>query len=194
MSESASPPSRSNVALIISLCVNLLLAGIIVTAVVRFAMHGPWFGQRMPDPLGASVERAELHQMLSPRLLMHIAPDKADNIRNIIDTHRARIDALRANSMAERRHVMDVFGAPTFDKVAFGKALARMRAADSVFEAEILQVVSETADTLTPEERQKAAAWRGRGHGFGHGMGWGHGRGHGRGNGGPPSGGEPPAK
>lgn len=170
MSDPVSPPPRSsNAALIISLCVNLLLAGLIAIPLVRFAFHGPFFGRPpMGDALGPpGVERAQMHQMLSPRTLMHAAPDKADKIKAVLDTHRERIDTLRGQSMAARRKVMDVFGAAMFDQAAFDKALTDMQAADGAFEKEILKVVSETAGTLSPEERQNAAKWRsfrGRGH------------------------------
>lgn len=181
MSDQASPPPRSNAALIISLCVNLLLAGIIAIPLVRFAMHGPMFGHGMPrDALGQSAERVQVHQALSPRTLMHVAPEKAAEIRGMIEAHRPRIEELRARSMAARRHVLDVFATRNFDKAAFEKALADMQVADSAFESEILKLASDAALTLTPEERERAIAWHGRGfRGPGYGMGWRHGRGHG---------------
>lgn len=184
---SDTPPPRSNVALIISLCLNLVLAGIIAMALMRFAMHGPFFGHGGPDPLGESPERAQVHMALSPRTMIHIAPEKADTIRTLIRAHRGRIEALRGESMAARRHVLDVFGAPNFDKAAFEKSVAQMQAADAAFETEILKLATETALTLTPEERQKAAAWHGRGHGRdGHGEGFGMRWRHGHDGDGPP--------
>ncbi len=179
MSDTASHPGRSNVALIISLCINLLLAGVIVMALLRFAVHGPLFGGRVPIPAGPGAGRAQMHQTLSPRLLMHVAPEKSDEIRALVHAHRARIDALRADSMAARRAVMDAFTASRFDKAAFEKALTHMQAADAALETEILKVVSDAALTLTPEERQRAATFRSLGHGFGegHGRRWRHGRG-----------------
>lgn len=180
MSEPASPAPRSNIALIISLCVNLLLAGVIVIPLVRFAMHGPIFGHRMPDPLGQSPERVQVHMALSPRTMLHVAPEKSDEIRALIQTHRPRIDALRAESMAARRHVLDVFGAQNFDKAAFEKSVAQMQAADAAFETEILKLSTEAALRLSPEERQQAAAWHRRGFERGpgdRGQWWRHGRG-----------------
>jgi Spy/CpxP family protein refolding chaperone len=193
MSDTASPPPRSNLALIISLCLNLVLAGIIAMALVRFAVHGPLFDRGRPmDPLGQSPERAQLHQALSPRMLMHVAPEKADQIHSLLRAHRARIEELRTASMAARRHTLEVFGASNFDKATFEKALAQMQAADSAFESEILKVVSETALTLTPEERQKAAAWRGH-RGDDRGMRWRHSHGPDGGEAPPPGQQPPPA-
>ncbi len=124
---------------------------------------------------------------------MSVAPEKSDEIRGLIRAHRPQIEALRERSIAVRRHVLDVFTAKNFDKAAFEKSLAEMQAADSAFEGEILKLASEAAQTLTPEERQKAAAWRGHGfRGNGHGMGWRHGRGYG--GGGPPPDQEPPGQ
>jgi uncharacterized membrane protein len=156
---------------------NLVLAGIIAMALVRFAMHGPFFGHGPSDPLGQSPERVQVHMALSPRTMMHVAPEKADEIRSLIRTHRSRIDALREESMAARRHVLDVFAASNFDKATFERSVAQMQSADTAFETEILKLATETALTLTPEERQKAAAWRGH-RGPGHGMDWRHGPAH----------------
>lgn len=175
MSDTPSPRPRSNVALIISLCLNLILAGVIAMAVARFVVHGPFFGHGEPDPLGQSPERVQVHMALSPRTMIHLAPEKADTIRALIRAHRGRIEALRGESMVARRHVLEVFGAPNFDKAAFEKSVGQMQAADAAFETEILKLATETALTLTPEERQKAATWHGRGHGGrgeDHGMGW----------------------
>lgn len=194
---SDTPPPRSNAPLIISLCLNLVLAGIIAMALMRFAMHGPFFGHGGPDPLGQSPERAQVHMALSPRTMMHIAPEKADTIRTLIQAHRGRIEALRGEAMTARRHVLEVFGAQNFDKAAFEKSVAQMQTADAAFEAEILKLATETALTLTPEERQRAAAWRGRGHGRdgrgeGRGMRWRHGHDGDEPPPGPPPGAPPP--
>lgn len=176
MSDPVSRPSRSfNIALIISLCVNLLLAGIVAIPLVRFALYGPFFGRPpMHEPFAGGGERVQMHRMLSPRTLMHAAPAKAEQIRAVLDRHRSEIDKLRTQSMAARHKVMDVFGAPKFDQAAFDKSLADMQGADAAFEKEILKVVSETAGTLSPEERKAAAEWHPPMFGRGHGP-WGHG-------------------
>lgn len=177
MSDTPSAPRTGNLPLIISLCINLLLAGVIAIPLVRFAMHGPYFGGRMEhDALGPGPERAQMHQMLNPRALLFAAPDKSDQIRAVLRAHHDRVAQLRAQSMAARRKVIETFSAPQFDKAAFEKSLADMQAADIAFEGEILKVVSETAGMLSPEERRRAAAFhprpemfRDRGHGWGRG-------------------------
>jgi uncharacterized membrane protein len=188
MSDTSKPAGPSNVALIVSLCLNLLLIGIIATAMVRFAMHREL--TIPPEPPGAmagGMGRGQMHAMLSPRTLMHVAPGKADKIAAVIGAHHGRIDTLRAGSLAARQDVMRLFAAPQFDKAAFDKALLRMQQADAALETEILAIVAETATNLSPEERKAAAAaaGTGHGHGWGHGRGWRHGR---NGNGPPPPG------
>lgn len=173
---SDTPPPRSNVALIISLCLNLVLAGVIAMALVRFAAHGPFFRHGPSDPLGQSPERVQMHMALSPRTMIHAAPEKADEIRALIQIHRPRIDALREESMMARRHVLDAFAASNFNKATFENSVAQMQSADTAFETEILKLATETALMLTPEERQKAAAWRSH-RGERHEMSWPHGRG-----------------
>lgn len=172
MSEPAAP--RSNIALIVSLCVNLLLAGVIAMAVFRFVAHQ----QERMQPQGTPPqqqstqppERAQVRQLLSPKFLTHLAPQKADQIRDIVDAHREKLDHLKVEANAARREVLTIFGAPTLDQPALGKALARTQAADAAIETEIMKVAAEVAAKLSPEERKKAADWRG--HHFGGPMGW----------------------
>lgn len=172
MSDSAAPRKESNVALIVSVCLNFLLVGLIVTAVVRLSVVYPIFGRGMGGFEGAHI-RGQMHQMLSPHMLMHAAPDKAEAIHGVIDAHGARIDALRQAALDARQDVMRVFTAPRFDKAAFERAVARLQSADAALEGEVLKIVEESAETLTPEERRAAATQVGHGHGwhFGHGHG-----------------------
>lgn len=176
MSDSAAPPKSSNVALIVSLCVNFLLVGLIVTALVRVSFVHPLFGRGMGGFEGAHV-RGQMQQMLSPHALMHAAPDKSDAIQGVIDAHRARIDTLRQEAIGARQDVIRAFTAPSFDKVAFERAVVRLQTADAALEGEVLKIVEESAETLTPDERRAAAMQAGRGRGHGWGFGHGHGRG-----------------
>jgi uncharacterized membrane protein len=172
------PPRPNHLPLIISLCVNLLLAGVVAVPLVRFAMYGPMFGRPpMHETFGQGAERMQVRMMLSPRALMHAAPEKSDKIKSIIEAHHDKIAALRADSMAAHQKVVDVFSAPQFDKAAFAKSLAEMQAADAAFESEILKAVSETVAILSPEERRKAAEFHGRPQMMDHHRFWFHGRG-----------------
>ena len=179
MSDTSAAPSRPNhLPLIISLCVNLLLAGVVAVPLVRFAMYGPMFGHPpMHDTFGQGPERMQVRMMLSPRALMSAAPGKSDRIKAILDAHHEKIAALRADSTAAHQKVVDVFSAAQFDKAAFEKSLAEMQAADAAFESEILKTVSETVAILSPEERRKAAEFHGRPPMMDHHRFWFHGRG-----------------
>ena len=188
MSSESAPRGGWNVALIISLCLNCLLAGVIVMAVLRFTMIRPLFAPEAPAvPPGAGMGRG-LWQMqpLSPHTMIGVAPGKTGQIRAILDAHREQVHALRQSSFEARRETWRLFSAPDFDQAAFDKSLAKLQSADAALETEILKVVSESAATLSPEERRAMAdapaEWgRGRGHGHGHGRGHGWRRGGGPG-------------
>jgi uncharacterized membrane protein len=186
---SATPPSGRgwNVALIVSLCVNLVLAGIIATALVRFSFF--WHHPPAPPAPPPAQERVSVRQILIPRILIRVVPAKADAIRDLANSHKGRVDALRAESAVARRDVLRLYGEPAFDKPAFEQALVRMRAADAALETEVLKLAVETGNMLSPEERKAVAEWQPpHGRGFGDGRGWQH-RG---GPGGPP--GDGPAR
>jgi uncharacterized membrane protein len=162
------PPERShwNVALIVSICVNLLLAGVIATAVFRFAFHppAPMMGGFSGRP--GHMERQQIRLLLAPRGLMHVVPEKQDAIRAALQPHRAHMDALRAESSAARREVLSLYAAPTLDKAALDKAFARMLKADAAMEAELVEMSSDVSLLLTADERKKVIEWQSHGHGF----------------------------
>jgi uncharacterized membrane protein len=177
MSNESQPRRASNVALIISLCLNFLLAGLIVMALVRLSMMHPLLGTWMSGNFrGGHGMGHGMWQMetLSPQAMMIAAPGKAERIRAIIEAHRTPIHALRMSSFDARDEAARQFAAPVFDKNAFDQSLAKLRSADSALEAEVLKAVAECAAILSPEERRAAAAvppdW-GRGHGRHHGRG-----------------------
>ena len=174
MSETATPSGKSNVALIISLCVNLLLVGLIVVSFVRMHFFMPPMGGGMMGGPGMMEGHGRGHgmmlwqtqQSLSPQAFLHAVPAKSDKIRSIMDTHHPRIRDLSMSSIDARRDALRVFAAPNFDKNAFDQSLVRVQAADAALEKEILSVVSDSAATLSPEERRAVAAERER-HGGG---------------------------
>jgi Predicted integral membrane protein len=159
------PPERPrwSVALIVSLCVNLLLAGIIAMAAFRFAFHPPLPMMGGPGFHG-QPERQQIRLLLAPRGLMHVVPEKRDAIQAVLEPHHARMDALRADSLAARREVLRLYAAPTLDKPALDKAFARMLETDAAIEAELVKMSSDVGTLLTADERKKVLEWRG--HGF----------------------------
>lgn len=183
--EGSTPQStsrHSNVALIVSLCINLVLAGVIAMAAFRIMTHEPPF--HPPKPPGMEEGKnfwggMSIRRTLSPRLFLSLVPEKADAMRDILKSHRDRINVLRDEANAARAEVKRIFGAPVFDKVAFDKALVRMQAADMALSGEGLKIASEAAALLSPEERKKVLEWQPQGRNFGHGFGHGFGPGDG---------------
>ena len=173
MSGTATPSGKSHVALIISLCVNLLLVGLIVMSFVRMHFMGPPpFGPDMMDGHGRGhgMMLWQTQQSLTPQAFLHAAPAKSEKIRSIVDAHHPRVRELAESSIAARRDALKVFSAQVFDKNVFDQSLTRVQAADAALEKEILSVVSESAGTLSPDERRAVASEREH---HGGGM-WGH--------------------
>jgi uncharacterized membrane protein len=173
MSESATPArgttsGKSHVALIISLCINLILAGIIAAAFVRMHFFPPhrFGGPDMMGMHGHGMQLWQMQQSLTPQAFQRAAPDKSDKIEAIIDAHRQRFRDLSQSSINARRDAFQVFQAQSFDKKAFDASLDRVQSADAALEKEILSVVSESAGTLTPDERKAVAPDRGFHGGF----------------------------
>jgi uncharacterized membrane protein len=155
--------------LIVSLCVNLVLAGVIATAVARFTWHAPVIsavqqpaGMRPPGgpggPGGGPMDRVQVRQILSPRVLMAIAPQKIDAIRTVMRAHRDRVMALRDEAMAARQAVHDIYGTPQIDKQALARAIARLQTADAALAREAASVAVEAAPLLSQDERRKILA------------------------------------
>lgn len=177
------PSRKTNVALIVSICINVVLVGVIAMALVRVSMIHP-----MWKPF-STVKQIEdrgvipVQMLLNPRLMMRAAPGERDKIRAVLEAHRDKVKALRQAAMSARREVMRDFESSNFDKAAFRQSLARMHASDTALESEVLDVMAESAATLTPEERKAVLSERpplflgrfrgNRRHGFGGGPGGG---------------------
>lgn len=153
MSDVDQPRAKgTNIALIVSVCLNLILVGLIVTAVVRIALFHPMFGSLMAQhPPGRGIV---VQQVLSMRALMHAAPAERAKLRAVAVAHRDRVKALRQEALDARQDVLNRFSQPDFDPAAFDAAVKRMHEADSALESEVLKIMYESAVTLTPEERQ----------------------------------------
>ncbi|MDE2111606.1 MAG: periplasmic heavy metal sensor [Alphaproteobacteria bacterium] len=139
---------RSHAALIVSLCLNLLLVGLIAMALWRAYMPHPMFRPGPGHELGLG------QGPLNPHTLMRFAPDESDKIGKIMEDHGERIQILRLEAMEARHQAMLTFADPQYTPQRLDKALDNVRSADAALEAEALKVVSESAATLTPAERQ----------------------------------------
>jgi uncharacterized membrane protein len=157
-----SPQRKSNLALIVSLCINLILVGLIAMGAFRVFHHGLMFG-------GGHGRDGSV-----PHALAHLIPAETDKIKNVIAAHRDRIQQLRNEAMAARQDVRSAFAAPDFNRKTFDQSLERMRVADTALETEEMKIVSESVATLTPDERRAAAEWAKAHRGFGMRHGGGH--------------------
>jgi Predicted integral membrane protein len=159
MSEPGLP--RSHFGLIVSLCVNLVLAGIIAMAGYRIFMMPPEpVPAANPQPSPQPPERGQVRQVLSPRFMTKLAPEKKEQILAVVEAHHATLDHLKVEANAARRELLTAFSAPTLDKAALDKAFARTQQADAAVEVEIMKTAGEIAPLLTAEQRKKAAEWR----------------------------------
>jgi len=149
-----SPQGKSNVALIISLCLNLILAGVIAMGGYRAFHDGPMFGGRFGIERGFGHGRGQ--GQMGSHALMHLLPAETGKIKAIADAHKDRIFQLRGEARQARLEVLRAFAAPDFTQPSFDRALERVRGADAALEAEEVKVVSESVAALTPDERRTA--------------------------------------
>lgn len=145
-----------SVLLIVSLCLNVLLIGILCMGILRlFFWPGPETGRGRPHGPGLYFGIGQ--GVFNPDLMRRVSPAKSDALRAVIDQHRPRLQQLRRASVAARGAALDAFTADKFDQVAFDKALSGIAAADSAFEAGTMQVISASVAKLSAQERQEIA-------------------------------------
>src|SRR5271169_5620578 len=92
----AAPKRGSNIALIISLCLNLIFIGVIAVGVFRAAMMHP------PQTMAGQG-------LFAPRILMAMVPSASDKIQNILDAHGSKMDELRFEAQSARRDARRTF-------------------------------------------------------------------------------------
>jgi Spy/CpxP family protein refolding chaperone len=145
VSDPAVVPERRgpSVILIVSLCVNAALIGLIAITLLRGFPPPPH------DQKGAG---------LSPMALMHMVPAEQDKIQAIMDKHHAAIRELRQRSLQARGELFGRLSASEFDRAAFEKALADVQAADTALETETMKTTAESIEALTPAERASVAS------------------------------------
>lgn len=144
MSDPVAAPERRgpSVALIVSLCVNAALIGLIAIAFLRGFPPPPH------EPKGAG---------LSPMALTRMVPAERGRIQAVMDKHHAAIRELRQRAIQARGEVFELLSAPDFDRAAFDKALAAMQSADTALETETMSTTAESIALLTPAERAAVA-------------------------------------
>jgi Spy/CpxP family protein refolding chaperone len=142
LSEVDSVRRGPSVLLIVSLCLNAALIGLI--AIAFFRGYPP--PQREPKGAG-----------LSPMALIRMAPAEETKIRAIMDRHHAAVRELRQRSLQARSELFGQLAAAEFDRTQFERALADVQTADTALESETMKVTAESLEVLTPAERQSVA-------------------------------------
>jgi Spy/CpxP family protein refolding chaperone len=145
MSETLVTPKRQpSVLLIVSLCLNLALIGLIAITLMRTGLH--------------RLDHYEGRVSLSAQALMRTFPAEQTKIQAIIDTHRGQMRALRRQAMQARSDSFRLLEAKKFNADEFAKSLASVDAADAALEAETMSMTAQAVAALTPEERAAIAA------------------------------------
>ena len=128
------------ITLIVSLAVNLFLAGLIVTAVVYHKRGGGWAGHDHPFP-----------HRIARRVLEGESRRKVDAIwREARPGLRMRIREVRR----ARRDIRRLLHADAIDRPALEKAFAAMRARSTGAHNAMHGVIGRIAETLNAEERR----------------------------------------
>ena len=145
MSETSVTPKRQpSVVLIVSLCLNLALIGLIAITVMRTGWH--------------RIEHHEGKLSLNAQALMRMVPAEQTKIQTIVDTHRKQMRELRRQAMEARAESFRLLEAKDFSAGDFAKSLAVVDAADAALEAETMAVTAQSVAALTPQERESVAA------------------------------------
>jgi uncharacterized membrane protein len=138
------PKRQPSVLLIVSLCLNLALIGLIAITFMRTGMH------RL-EPHDGKVG-------LSAQSLIRMVPAEQTKIQAIIDAHRKQMHQLRRQAMQARADSFQLLEAKDFKADDFAKSLAAVDAADAALEAETMAMTAQAVAVLTPQERADIAA------------------------------------
>lgn len=137
------PKRQPSVLLIVSLCLNLALIGLIAITFMRTGM-GRF------EPHDGKVG-------LGAQSLMRMVPAEQTKIQAIIDAHRPKMRELRHQAILARGESFRLLAAKDFKADDFAKSLASVDAADAALEAETMAVTAQSVAVLTPQERQDIA-------------------------------------
>lgn len=143
---SVAPKRQPSVLLIVSLCLNLALIGLIAIAYMRTGTHH-----------FAGHESREGKVTLSAQALMRMVPGEEAKIQSILDAHRKQLRELRQHAMQTRAEAFSLLESRDFKADDFAKSLAAVQNADAALEAETMKVTAESVAVLTPAEREAVA-------------------------------------
>ncbi len=135
---------KASLLLIVSLCLNVALLGVVGVTIWRSNDRG--------------VEPRVPKGGLSAQMLMRLVPAEKAKIDAILTRHHPRLHELRGDAMRARVESFRVLTEPEFDPAAFTKALAAVQAADAALETETMMITADSVAVLTPQERALVAS------------------------------------
>jgi uncharacterized membrane protein len=151
----AARPRGVSTLLLVSLCFNFFLAGIVFLGALRAIEHG-----QMPIPV---------RQFLMPHAVRLLLPENEQSkLDSVVAAHHDALAKDRKAVIDARDAAFRDYDAADFDAAKFAADLEKVRAADSILEEEALKTMAETAAKLTPQERRMVAdhvrreLWRSR--------------------------------
>lgn len=125
------------IAAIVSLCVNLLLVGVMV-------------GDRWHGGPGR-------HGHWASRMMENVPEDARPLIKQVFESHKAEFEAERERVEQARLKVAEILKAETIDRAQLDQALAELMQRSQSIQKFGYQVLVEVAEKLPPETRREIA-------------------------------------
>jgi uncharacterized membrane protein len=139
-----SPRRGVSTVLIVSLCFNFFLAGIVVLGTLRAIQR-----------VHAAIP---VRQLLMPQAVKLLLPgDEQGKLDGIIAAHKEALDRYRDAAVETRAIAFREYESKDFDAAKFAADLEAIHSADSALEEEAIKSMSETAAKLRPQERKLVA-------------------------------------
>jgi len=133
------------IALIVSLGLNLLVAGVVASAAWNL-QHRDGFG---------------FHGRLSS-FLSTLPAERAETLRGIIDQSRPALRTARQEIRQQRREAARLFAAEPVDRRALAEAGVRLLDTELKLRQGYVQLMTELAESMTAQERRALVEWRER--------------------------------
>ena len=140
MAEDARSASVRRFLLIASLCLNLILLGLILVGVGRVVQAG--FIAQPGGPLAPG------------QIMRSLPPDQAEKVRVLQRQHQPALRQARQGARKARLAAFRLFAGPNYSPESFAAALENVRAADAKLEEEAIALSRDVIGSLTPEQRQ----------------------------------------
>lgn len=133
------------VVLVVSLGLNLLVAGVVASAAWHFHARG---GFGFQGRLAA--------------YLSTLPPQRSEALQGIVSRAQPTLQPLRQEIRQTRREAAQIFAADPLDKEALAATHARLLDAEVRIRQAYAQLMTELAESMTVEERRAFIAWRER--------------------------------